>query len=141
MEQKTNPGQQAEPQEAPKSTPWVEKFKELVEPIAIELDQTKDDRRGFMLVVVDTTPIDEGKYSVTMGAISGGTIPLGMAMKHVLTTPSFAPYIAHAAQVMAKEAATKGAGTIVIHAGDFDEEEGSGDDNQEPEENQEGAKE
>jgi len=123
MEQKTNnPGQQAEPQEAPKSTPWVEKFKELVEPIAIELDQQKDDRRGFMLVVVDTTPIDEGKYSVTMGAISGGTIPLGMAMKHVLTTPSFAKHMQTAAKMMAIDAATNSKGTIVIDCRDDEDQ-------------------
>lgn len=124
MEQKTNnPGQQAEPQEAPKSTPWVEKFKELVEPIAIELDQQKDERRGFMLVVVDTTPIDEGNYSVAMGAISGGTIPLGMAIKHVLTTPSFAKHMQTAAKMMAIDAATNSKGTIVIDCRDDEEDQ------------------
>lgn len=131
MEQKTNPGQQAEPQEAPQSTPWVEKFKELIEPIAIALDQEKDERRGFMLVVVDTTPIDEGKYSVTMGAISGGTIPLGMAMKHVLTTPSLAKHMQTAAKMMAIDAATNSKGTIVIDCRDDEEGEGQAEQNQE----------
>lgn len=44
MEQKTNPGQQAEPQEAPQSTPWIDKVKELADTIGKELDETQGRR-------------------------------------------------------------------------------------------------
>lgn len=135
MEQKTNPGQQAEPQEAPQSTPWIDKIKETADTIGKELDETKG-RRGFLLVAVDGTPFEEDKPTVTLAAISGGTIPLGMAMKHVLTTPSFAKHMQTAAKMMAIDAATNSKGTIVIDC--RDDEEGEG---QESEQNQGGAKE
>lgn len=137
MEQKTNPGQQAEPQEAPQSTPWIDKVKELADTIGKELDETQG-RRGFLLVAVDGTPFEEGKPTVTLGAISGHSIALGIAVKHVLTAPPFAKHIAAAAKLMAIDAATSGKGTLVVDLSGGDEDDQAGDDNQEQEQSQEG---
>lgn len=129
MEQKTNPGQQAEPQEAPQSTPWIDKVKELADTIGKELDETKG-RRGFLLVAVDGTPFEEDKPTVTLAAISRHSVALGMAVKHVMTAPPFAKHIAAAARMLAIDAATSGKGTLVVDL--------SGDDDQEQEQSQEG---
>lgn len=135
MEQKTNPGQQAEPKREP--TAWLKEVSALVGTIGEQLNEKTGNGRGFIVVAVDRANAETAAAGQAIIGLAGSSGALATAMRLILTGKPFAPHIAHAAQVMAKEAATKGAGTIVIHAGDFDEEEAS-DENQEPEQTQEG---
>lgn len=142
MEQKTNPGQQAEPKKK-EPTAWLQEVSALASTIGEQLNEKTGYGRGFIVVAVDRANAETDDDGQAIIGLAGNSIALATAMRLILTGKAFAPHIAHAAQMMAKEAATKGAGAIVIHAGDFDEDEDDqdADDNQEPEQNQEGAKE
>lgn len=138
MEQKTNPGQQAEPQKK-EPTAWLQEVSELTSAIGEQLNEKTGNGRGFIVVAVDRANAETDDGQAIIG-LAGSSIALATAMRLILTAKPFAPHIAHAAQMMAKEAATKGGGTIVIHAGAFDEDEDdhAGDGDQEQEQSQEG---
>jgi len=137
MEQKTNPSdQQAATKKEP--TAWLQEVSNMASAIGEQLNDKADNRRAFIVIAVERTG-DEGNDAQALIGLSGNSVALAIAMKQVLTGNAFAPHIAHAAQMMASEAAAQGKGTIVIHAGDFDEDdEQAGDDNQETEQSQEG---
>lgn len=139
MEQKTNPGQQAEPKKK-EPTAWLQEVSELTSAIGEQLNEKTGNGRGFIVVAVDRANAETDDDGQAIIGLARSSIALATAMRLILTAKPFAPHIAHAAQMMAKEAAAKGGGTIVIHAGDFDEDEDdqAGDDNQEQEQSQEG---
>lgn len=122
MEQKTNPGQQAEPKREP--TEWLKEVHALAGTIGEQLNEKADNRRAFIVVAVDRTNAETDDDGQAIIGLAGNSVALAIAMKMILTGKAFAPHIAHAAQMMATEAAAKGAGTIVIKAGAFDEEDG-----------------
>lgn len=140
MEQKTKPGQQAEPKKK-EPTAWLQEVSELTSAIGEQLNEKTGNGRGFIVVAVDRANTETDDDGQAIIGLAGSNVALATAMRLILTGKPFAPHIARAARMMVSEAAAKGDGTIVIKAGGFDEEEGSGDDNQEPEQNQEGAKE
>lgn len=138
MEQKTTSGQQADPQKK-EPTAWLQEVSNMASAIGEQLNEKTGNGRGFIVVAVDRTNAETADDGQAIIGLAGSSGALATAMRLILTGKPFAPHIANAAQVMAKEAATKGAGTIVIHAGDFDEDdEQAGDDNQETEQSQEG---
>lgn len=121
MEQKTTPGQQAEPQKK-EPTAWLQEVSEMASALGEQLNDKADSRRAFIVIAVERTG-DEGTDAQALTGLSGNSVALAIAMKQVLTGKPFAPHIAHAAQMMAREAAAQGKGTIVIKAGDFDDQE------------------
>lgn len=121
MEQKTTPGQQAEPQKK-ESTAWLQEVSNMASAIGEQLNDKADNRRAFIVIAVERTG-DEGNDAQALIGLSGNSVALAIAMKQVLTGKPFAPHIAHAAQIMAREATAQGKGTIVIKAGDFDDQE------------------
>lgn len=113
MEQKTNnSGQQAAPEQGTqeqKKAPsaWLQNVMNTVTGIANELDKEQNPRRAIITIVAD----EDNAAVIT----AGGSIPLALAVKEVLTGAPFAKHIANACRLMAAEAADKGDGTIVIH--------------------------
>lgn len=135
MEQKTNPGQQAEPKKK-EPTAWLQEVSELTSAIGEQLNENTGNGRGFIVVAVDRANAytdDDGQAII---GIAGSSIALATAMRLILTAKPFAPHIARAARMMVTEAAAKGDGTIVIKAGGFEEQSDEGED-QNPD--QEGA--
>lgn len=121
MEQKTNPsGEQAATKKEP--TAWLQEVSEMASALGEQLNDKADNRRAFIVIAVERTG-DEGTDAQALIGLSGNSVALAIAMKQVLTGKPFAPHIAHAAQMMAREAAAQGKGTIVIKAGDFDDQE------------------
>lgn len=135
MEQKTNPSGEQDATQEHKPTPWIERVTKLADEIGNELDNSqtgKEDRRGLIVVAVDGTETSNDKPTVLMAAISGNSIALGIAVKHVLTGEPFAKHLQTAAKMMTIDAVTgAGKGTVVI---DLRKDEA---DDQEP--SQEGA--
>lgn len=130
MEQKTNnPGQQAAPEQGTQEqtkapSAWLQTVGDTFVTIGDELDKTSDQTRGIVVIAVD-----DGS---TFVGTAGGSLPLAIAVKTVLTSPHFGRHVADACRVMAAEAAdamakdAAGKGTIVIHVkqepdGDADE--------------------
>lgn len=117
MEQKTNPSDQ---QAAPKKeqTAWLQEVSNMASAIGEQLNDKADNRRAFIVIAVERS--GEGNDAQALFGLSGNSVALAIAMKQVLTAKPFSPHIAHAAQMMAREA---GKSTIVIKAGDFDDQE------------------
>ena len=126
MEQKTNnPGQQAAPEQGTQEqtkapSAWLQTVGDTFVTIGDELDKTS----GIVVIAVDGGSAFAGT--------AGGSLPLAIAVKTVLTSPHFGRHVADACRVMAAEAAdamakdAAGKGTIVIHVkqepdGDADE--------------------
>lgn len=125
MEDKKTNGQQAEQpakgtqeqKQAPSA--WLEKVTNQINPLGEELNATKGEERGLVVIAIDhTTP----KGAAFIG-IAGGSLPLADAMKIVLTSKHFAKHITHAALLMAEGAAQTGKETIVIHASEPQDDE------------------
>lgn len=123
MEQKTNnPGQQAAPEQGTQEqtkapSAWLQTVGDTFVTIGDELDKTSDQTRGIVVIAVDG--------GSTFVGTAGGSLPLAIAVKTVLTSPHFGRHVTDACRVMAAEAAA-GKGTIVIHVkqepdGDADE--------------------
>ena len=121
MEQKTNPrGQQTAPKAEP--TAWLQEVTNMATAIGEQLNDKADHRRAFMVIAVERDDDDEEDYNgQTAVCFGGNSISLALAIKEVLTGKSFAPHIAHAVQLIAGEAPTRGKGTIAIKIGDFDD--------------------
>lgn len=125
------------------ATPWIQKVRELTEKIGEGLQDKKDVNRGFIVLAVDRTPADDCQL---FGAIAGGNIALGEAVKHVLTSKQFAPHLQTAAKMLAMESAeamASGRAAVVINVKATEAEDDDQDDEDDaPEvenETQEGA--
>lgn len=116
MEQKTNPSGQQTATKKKEPTAWLKEVSELSSSIGEQLNEKTGNGRGFIVVAVDRTNAETDNDGQAIIGLAGNSVALATAMRLILTGKPFAPHIAHAAQMLAKEA-----DTIVIHAGDFDE--------------------
>ena len=123
MEEKKTNGQQAEPAQSTEKeqSAWLQEVIKTFGNLTAEMDQTKDQTRAMITIAVHKDQAAIIKV--------GGTRPLALAVKEVLTGSAFVDNIADACRLMAAQAAQNGDGTIVIHVGnDQDDNDPEGTD-------------
>lgn len=114
MEDKKTNGQQAEqPAQGTEKeqSAWLRDVIKAFKGITAEMDQAEDVTRGIITIAVHKNQAAINK--------AGGSIPLAIAVKEVLTNSTFSEALANACRLMAAEAAKEiGDGTLVIHLSD-----------------------